>query len=149
MCMITEKELEIMDQLDALNSKVMETTEYRHYCKYRELLDTDPAAAGLIYRFTKMKEEFEEVQRFGKYHPDFSTKRREINQFKKELDMNPVVMEYRKAEYQLQALLDEILYHVSIGVSQNVNVVSSNPFFSVGGESGCSTGGSCGCQTAI
>lgn len=31
----------------------------------------------------------------------------------------------------------------------NVNVVSSNPFFSVGGESGCSTGGSCGCQTAI
>ncbi|WP_411843984.1 YlbF family regulator [Salinicoccus sp. HZC-1] len=147
--MITEKELEIMDQLDALNEKVMETTEYKHYCKYRNLLDSEKEVAGLINRFNKMKEEFEEVQRFGKYHPDFSTKRREINQFKKELDMNPIIMEYRKAEYQLQSLLDEILYHVSIGVSKHVNVVSSNPFFSVGGESGCSTGGSCGCQTAI
>lgn len=147
--MITENELDIMDQLDALNKKVMETTEYTHYCKYRDLLDTDPVASDLIKRFNKMKESFEEVQRFGKYHPDFSTKRREINQFKKELDMNPVIMEYRRAEYQLQSLLDEILYHVSIGVSKNVNVVSSNPFFSVGGESGCSTGGSCGRPTAI
>ncbi|WP_020008746.1 YlbF family regulator [Salinicoccus albus] len=147
--MITEKEMEVMDQLDALNEKVMETEIYQHYCKYSQLLDTDPEVSGMINRFTKLKEDFEEVQRFGKYHPDFSTKRREINQFKKQLDMHPVIMEYRRAEYQLQALLDEILYHVSIGVSENVNVVSDNPFFSVGEEGGCSSGGSCGIQAAI
>ncbi|MCC4722147.1 YlbF family regulator [Salinicoccus sp. RF5] len=147
--MVTETELEILDQIDALNEKIRQTEVYRHYCKYRTLLEQDEEVAGLIDQFTRLKMDFEEVQRFGKYHPDFSTKRREINQFKKKLDMHPVIMEYRRAEYQLQEMLDEVLYHVSISVSSHVNVVSSNPFFSVSSDSGgCATGGSCGCQSA-
>ncbi|GAB3069416.1 YlbF family regulator [Salinicoccus sesuvii] len=146
--MVTETEMQILDQLDALNEKIRQTEAHQQYCKYRALLEEDKEVAQLIDQFTRLKLDFEEVQRFGRYHPDFSTKRREINQFKKKLDMHPVIMEYRRAEYQLQALLDEVLYHVGISISNNVNIVSSNPFFSVSGESGCSTGGSCGCQSA-
>ncbi|MFD2829840.1 YlbF family regulator [Corticicoccus populi] len=144
--MTIDKEIEILDQLDALNEKITQTEEYKQYCHYRLLLDSDTEVKNLIDKFSKLKIDFEEVQRFGKYHPDFSTKRREINQFKKEMDMNPVIMEFRRAEYKLQEMLDEVLYHISQVVSEHVNVVSNNPFFASGDSLGCSTGGSCGCK---
>jgi cell fate (sporulation/competence/biofilm development) regulator YlbF (YheA/YmcA/DUF963 family) len=144
--MTIEKEFEILDQLDALNAKIIQTEEYKQYCHYRFLLDEDSEVKGLINTFKNLKDDFEEVQRFGKYHPDFSTKRREINQFKKELDMNPIIIEFRRAEFKLQEMLDEVLYHISHEVSDHVNIASDNPFFANGDSLGCSTGGSCGCK---
>lgn len=144
--MTIDKEMEILDQLDALNDMIVQTDEYIQYCHYRHLLEKDSEVKSLIDNFSRLKDDFEEVQRFGKYHPDFSTKRREINQFKKELDMHPVIMEYRRAEFKLQEMLDEVLYHISHVVSEHVNVVSNSPFFATGDSAGCSTGGSCGCK---
>ncbi len=146
--MTTDIEMEVMDRIDHLNVMVRETDIYKYYCRYSRLLEEDAEVAGLISEFNRMKVDFEEVSRFGKYHPDFSAKRRELNNFKKTLDMHPVVMEYRRAEFQLQEMLDEVLFHISSSISDHVNVVSSNPFFSMSNESGCATGGSCGCQTA-
>ena len=54
-------------------------------------------------------------------------------------------MEFRRAEYQLQALLDEVLFHMSEDVSEHVNIVSDNPFFAKDSGGGCDTGGSCRC----
>lgn len=138
-------DFEILDSLDSINYMVTETEEYKNYCNYKTLLDTDDEVRGMIKHFARLKENFIDVERFGKYHPDFSTKRKEINQYKKALDMHPIIMEYRRAEFQLQSLLDEILFIIWQSVSPHANIVSSNPFFSNSSNSGCATGGSCGC----
>ncbi|CAD2079390.1 YlbF family regulator [Jeotgalicoccus meleagridis] len=143
--MQTMMSFEIMDMLDSLNDMVTDTEEYNNYCYYKKLLDTDREVSQMIKKFVALKEDFEEVQRFGKYHPDFSSKRRELNQFKKSLDMTPIVMEYRRAEFQLQSMLDEVLFIVGQAISPHANIVSSNPFFSNSSNSGCATGGSCSC----
>ncbi|HJG33143.1 Cell fate regulator YlbF, YheA/YmcA/DUF963 family (controls sporulation, competence, biofilm development) [Jeotgalicoccus aerolatus] len=143
--MLATMDFEIMDLLDSLNDMVMNTEEYKNYCKYKGLLDTDDEVRNMIKHFARLKEDFIDVERFGKYHPDFSSKRREINQYKKMLDMHPIIMEYRRAEFQLQSLLDEILFIVGQSVSPHANIVSSNPFFSNSSNSGCATGGSCSC----
>lgn len=143
--MLATMDFEIMDSLDSLNDMVMNTEEYKNYCKYKGLLDTDDEVRNMIKHFARLKEGFIDVERFGKYHPDFSSKRREINQYKKMLDMHPIIMEYRRAEFQLQSLLDEILFIVGQSVSPHANIVSSNPFFSNSSNSGCATGGSCSC----
>lgn len=143
--MLATMDFEIMDFLDSLNDMVMNTEEYKNYCKYKGLLDTDDEVRNMIKHFARLKEDFIDVERFGKYHPDFSSKRREINQYKKMLDMHPIIMEYRRAEFQLQSLLDEILFIVGQSVSPHANIVSSNPFFSNSSNSGCATGGSCSC----
>ena len=143
--MQTIMSFEIMDMLDSLNDMVTDTEEYNNYCYYKKLLDTDREVSQMIKKFVALKEDFEEVQRFGKYHPDFSSKRRELNQFKKSLDMTPIVMEYRRAEFQLQSMLDEVLFIVGQAISPHANIVSSNPFFSNSSNSGCATGGSCSC----
>lgn len=143
--MLATMDFEIMDLLDSLNDMVMNTEEYKNYFKYKGLLDTDDEVRNMIKHFARLKEDFIDVERFGKYHPDFSSKRREINQYKKMLDMHPIIMEYRRAEFQLQSLLDEILFIVGQSVSPHANIVSSNPFFSNSSNSGCATGGSCSC----
>ncbi len=143
--MLATMDFEIMDLLDSLNDMVMNTEEYKNYCKYKGLLDTDDEVRNMIKHFARLKEDFIDVERFGKYHPDFSSKRREINQYKKMLDMHPIIMEYRRAEFQMQSLLDEILFIVGQSVSPHANIVSSNPFFSNSSNSGCATGGSCSC----
>ena len=139
------QELTLLDQLDKLNHMITHTEEFKQYCKYNHLINNDPEVLEIISTFNRMKEDFEEVSRFGKYHPDFTTKRGEVNQYKKKLDLHPIDMEFRRAEYQLQALLDEVLFHMSEDVSEHVNIVSDNPFFTKDSAGGCSTGGGCSC----
>lgn len=146
--MNTSETIEILDQIDIINEKIKNSEPYINFVKQTAILEQDKNAQKLIDIFRQLKVDFEEVSRFGKYHPDFSEKRRNLNNAKKSLDMNESVIEFRRAEYQLQAMLDEVLYEAGICISQHVNIVSSNPFFSVGSGGGCSTGGSCGCSTA-
>lgn len=144
---LTFSDVEILDQLDKVGLMIRESEEYHSYLKYKELLHTDKECRDLINRFTKLKEEFSEVERFGKYHPDFSEMRKKVNKMKKEVDMNPVVTEYRRAEYLLQNILDEVMFIIGQSVSEHANVVSHNPFFSGKSSGGCSTGSSCSCAS--
>ena len=41
-------DFEIMDSLDSLNDMVTETEEYKNYCNYKALLDTDDEVRGMI-----------------------------------------------------------------------------------------------------
>lgn len=143
--MNTTETIEILDKIDIINEKIISSEPYQNFIRQSVTLEHDEVAQALIYKFNNLKIEFEEVSRFGKYHPDFSTKRRALNQAKKSLDMQDSVLEYRRAEYKLQEMLDEVLYEAGICISQHVNIVSDNPFFNAS-SGGCAAGGSCGCS---
>ncbi|CAD2077136.1 YlbF family regulator [Phocicoccus pinnipedialis] len=144
---LTFSDIEILDQLEKVGLMIRESEEYHSYKKYQDLLHKDDECRKLINAFTKLKEEFSEVERFGRYHPDFNEMRRKVNKMKKEIDLNPVVIEYRRAEYLLQNILDEVMYIIGQSVSEHANVVSHNPFFSGKTGGGCSTGSSCSCAS--
>ena len=55
-----------------------------------------------------MKERYEEVQRFGRYHPDYNIVMKSIRIQKRELDMNEQVAALRLAENDVQHLFDEV-----------------------------------------
>lgn len=100
-----------------------------------------------IRNFIRMKEKYEEVQRFGKYHPDYKKVLKEIREVKREMDLDEHVAQFRKAENDLQRLLDEISVIIGHAVSKNIKVPTGNPYFDgLSGCGGCGTGGSCGCS---
>lgn len=145
---LTFTDLEILDQLEKVGVMIKESEEYRTYKKYQLKLQTDEECRVLIKSFNKLKEDFSEVERFGKYHPDFSEMRKKVNKMKKEVDLNPTVIEYRRAEYLLQNILDEVMFVIGQSVSKYANVVSHNPFFSSTSNSGgCSSGSACNCAS--
>ncbi|WP_077622131.1 YlbF family regulator [Sediminibacillus massiliensis] len=143
--------LEIVDMIDKseqigkmiLNSDVME-----QYNLAKQALDEDPEAQKLIAEFKGTKEQYEDVQRFGRYHPDYSQIMKDIRSIKRELDMNDKVASFKIAERNLQAFLDEVSELVAFSVSKQVKVPKDGAALQDGG-CGCGSGSSgCGCQAS-
>lgn len=140
--------IEILEKADQLAAMIIDSEEAEHYrqCLYR--LKNNKETQAKISNFVKMKELYEEVQRFGKYHPDYKRVMMSIRELKRDMDLDIHVAEFRKAENNLQAILDEVSAQLGRSVSEHIKVPTGNPFFdstsSCGG--GCGTGGSCGCS---
>ncbi|KSU62400.1 regulator [[Bacillus] enclensis] len=143
----TIERMEILDSADELSQWILNSDVAENYRKSLYKLRNNDVTQKKIQLFTRMKERYEEVQRFGRYHPDYKTVMKEIRERKREMDMDDNVAEFRRAENELQDLLDKVSLIIGHSVSKNVKVPSGNPFFSgssCGG--GCGSGGSCGCS---
>jgi cell fate (sporulation/competence/biofilm development) regulator YlbF (YheA/YmcA/DUF963 family) len=144
----TMERLEILDAAEQLAGQILESdvAEHYRYCLYK--LNTNKETQAKIRKFTKMKELYEEVQRFGRYHPDYKRVMMEIRTLKRDMDMDEHVANFRHAENELQDLLDHVSLLVGRAVSEQIKVPTGNPFFSSGSAcgGGCGSGGSCGCS---
>ncbi|MFJ5771283.1 YlbF family regulator [Psychrobacillus sp. NPDC093180] len=139
----------IMDQSDMLCTMVLSSEQFCHYLNAHRAVYTNSNLVREINHFTKLKDQYEEVQRFGKYHPDYSKVMKDIRVTKRKLDMVDEIATLRVAENELQDLLDEVSLLIGKSVSEGVKVPVSNPFFASSGSScgsGCGTGGACSCS---
>ncbi|ADI27436.1 MULTISPECIES: YlbF family regulator [Geobacillus] len=144
----TLERIEILDKAEALAKMIVESDVADEYRRAFWRLKQDRRAQQLIARFVKLKERYEEVQRFGKYHPDYRDVMKEVREAKRELDLHETVAAFKEAEKVMQELLDEISVLIGKAVSEHVKVPTGNPYFlSAGCSGGCGAGGSCGCRT--
>ncbi|WP_088104981.1 YlbF family regulator [Halalkalibacter urbisdiaboli] len=138
---------ELLDEATELGQAILSSDVYQGYEKAKKQLEADEHAQQLIQRFNEMKDRYEEVQRFGKYHPDYDKVSTEIRQVKREMDSLPTVSAFKKAERELEMLLNEISEIVARSVSDTIKVPTGNPFFdNMSCSGGCSSGGGCGCK---
>ena len=56
----------------------------------------------------------------------------QIREYKREMDLDPLVAEFRLAENDLQYLLDAVSMIVGGAVSPHIKVPTGNPFFDTG-----------------
>lgn len=143
--MITEETLSILDEIENLSDMIVQSEVYQNYQYAKENLENDEEAHLLYQAFLKSKDQYDDVMRFGKYHPDYKRIMMETRQRKRAYEMLPVVMEYKTKEVALQNLIDEVLTKIAFAVSENVKIEAGNPFFQTG-HNGCATGGSCNCS---
>ncbi|HWL12504.1 MAG TPA: YlbF family regulator [Ureibacillus sp.] len=139
----------ILDEADELSAMILSSEQAQKLrIAYNEVY-SDEKLVHQIYAFSRMKEQYEDVQRFGKYHPDYHTIMKQIRQQKRSLDTDDRVANLKLAENDFQDLLDEISLIVGKSVSEAVKVPVSNPFFATSSSScgtGCGTGGGCSCS---
>jgi len=141
--------IDILHQADGLAEMILHSEIGEEYLLSLYKLQNDKEAQGIISKFTSLKDLFEDVQRFGKYHPDYKRINLETREAKRDMDMHPAVARFKRAETELQSVLDEISGRIGRAVSEQVKTPAGNPFFvSSGGCStgSCGTGGSCGCS---
>jgi len=119
----------------------------KYRVSYHKLMN-DKATKKKIVEFTKMKELYADVQRFGRYHPDYKEIMIKTRERKREMDLDENVANFRRAETELQTLLDEISLIIGRSVSEHIKVPTGNPFFDSGSScgGGCGSGGACGCS---
>lgn len=138
---------DILTQSYVMAEMVLASEIYMQYKNTKAIVQSDIQAQEMIWDFNKRKDEFEEVQRFGKYHPDYNRVSKEVRELKRNLDLYDPIAQFKKAEKQLDELLSEISLIVAHAVSDKIKVPTGNPFFdSMSCSGGCGSGGSCGCN---
>lgn len=146
--LITSEWVTVLDETDKLSSMILSSEQAQKLREAYHNVYSDQLLVQKITTFTKMKEQYEDVQRFGKYHPDYNIIMKEIRKIKRELDFDERVANLKLAENDYQDLLDEISLIIGKSVSESVKVPVSNPFFATSSScgSGCGTGGGCSCS---
>ncbi|WP_239254647.1 YlbF family regulator [Listeria ilorinensis] len=145
----TMENLALLDMADDLAAKILDSEIVHDYLAKKKAMETSPETQHKRRAFIKIKERYDEVQRFGRYHPDYKEVTRKTRALKRELDMDEHVAAFRQAETALQTLFDEISLLLASAVSENIKVPTGNPFFeqkSSCSSGGCGSGGSCGCS---
>lgn len=147
--MMTSEWAMILDDVDELSGMLRKSATYKALQDAHEQVYSDMALVAQIDAFNRMKEQYEEVQRFGKYHPDYKRVMKDIRQMKRTLDLDDRIGALRLAENNYQDLVDEVTLIIAKTVSDSVKVPVSNPFFASDtgcSTGGCSSGGSCSCS---
>lgn len=142
----TMERVEILDVAEEIADMIINSDEAKNYRHSLYIMNTNLETQRKIKRFIKLKDQFEDVSRFGKYHPDYKTVNIEVRLAKRDMDMDENVANFKRAETELQNIMDEVSVLIGRSVSESVKVQTGNPFFETAGKTGCSTGGSCGCS---
>ncbi|ARD49190.1 regulator [Sporosarcina sp. P37] len=145
--MMTDEWMRVIDVAEELSDMLLRSEVVKAYRDAHNRVYSNADLREKIIKFTKMKEQYEDVQRFGRYHPDYRVIMKEIRLQKRELDLQDEVAELRLAENDVQSLLDEIGIMIGQSVSDAVKVPAGDGTFSnssCGG--GCGSGGSCSCS---
>ncbi|WP_227395632.1 YlbF family regulator [Jeotgalibacillus aurantiacus] len=142
----TMESIQLLDVSDELAEMILKSEEAAHYFHCYQALKSSRESMDKIYKFNSLKELYEEVQRFGRYHPDYSRVMKEIRETKRDMDMDDHVATFRVAENQLQQLLDEVSTIIGKSVSESVKIPTGNAFFDSGCSGGCGSGGGCSCS---
>lgn len=148
MMIMTSEWAFILDEADELSAMILSSEQAQKLRNAYNDVYSNEKLVQQIQAFTRMKEQYEDVQRFGKYHPDYHKIMKEIRQQKRQLDLNELVANLKFAENDFQDLLDEISLIIGKSVSEAVKVPVSNPFFASNSScgTGCGSGGSCSCS---
>ena len=145
--MMTDEWMRVIDMAEELSDMVLRSEVVKAYQDARDRVYSNADLRKKIINFTEMKEQYEDVQRFGRYHPDYKVIMKEIRLQKRELDLEEGVGDLRLAENDLQDLLDNIGILIGQAVSDAVKVPAGDGTFTNSScGSGCGTGGSCSCS---
>jgi len=137
--------VELIMESHELSQMINQSNEVEAYLTAKKRMEEDTQAQELLALFEKKKEAYEDVQRFGKYHPDFDKISTEVRQLKRSLEMLDTVQAFKRAEDALDNLLYQVSRTIADSVSHTIKVPSNNPFLETK-AGGCGTGGSCGCS---
>lgn len=148
MVIMTSEWAFILDEADELSAMLLSSEQAQKLRNAYHDVYSNEDLVEQIRAFTRMKEQYEDVQRFGKYHPDYHTIMKKIREQKRNLDLDKRVASLKLAENDFQDLLDEISLIIGKSVSEAVKVPVSNPFFATNSScgSGCGSGGNCSCS---
>ncbi|MGO3733307.1 MAG: YlbF family regulator [Vagococcus sp.] len=130
----------IEDLVLTLSNELLSSKLVDEYLNHYSQLDSSEDVEKLIKEFNQAKEQFEKIEQYGHYAPDFKEKRRALRKVKRKLDTHEDVAAFKFAETSLQNVLDYLSLDISKTISDDVKVDAGNPFFEFA-KKGC--GGSC------
>jgi len=113
-------ETRVLDKTYDLVEEIKQTKDYNRLLELDKILKTDPTLIVLIESFNRIKEKYDDVSKYGKYHPDLKPVQLELAKQKEEVYTNPIIKEYKQLEKDLQNRLDQISKEIANCVSSKI-----------------------------
>jgi cell fate (sporulation/competence/biofilm development) regulator YlbF (YheA/YmcA/DUF963 family) len=113
-------ETRVLDKTYDLVEEIKQTKDYNRLLELDKILKTDPTLIVLIESFNRIKEKYDDVSKYGKYHPDLKSVQLELAKQKEEVYTNPIIKEYKQLEKDLQNRLDQISKEIANCVSSKI-----------------------------
>ncbi|TGB00186.1 YlbF family regulator [Sporolactobacillus shoreae] len=142
----TMERVSLLDETDQLASMVLHSELYEKYKSCQAAVSRDKEAQSLIRQFKVIREKYDEVQRFGRYHPDYKSVIRQVMDANRNVEMNPLIADYKNAEKELNEMLGQVSLQLAHAVSASIKVPTGDPFFDRACSTGCGGGGKCKCH---
>jgi cell fate (sporulation/competence/biofilm development) regulator YlbF (YheA/YmcA/DUF963 family) len=130
----------ILMQAYEVGDLINRSLEAADYLYWKQVLEQDEAAQRSIRELAKLKDLFEETQRFGHYHPNYHEALDKVKAAESKLAELESVARFKEAEERLDELLYTVSETIAHAVSDTIKVPSNQLLPS---EGGCSHGGSC------
>lgn len=130
--------VEILDRSEALGEMILSSELFQVYTQTRHEMNQDKETQKLIKDFMNIKEHYEDIERFGRYHPDYNHIMKNVRSIKRKMDMDDKVAAFKVAERNLQVLLDEISALIAASVSEQIKVPFDGAALT---NSNCTSGG--------
>lgn len=143
---ITSEMIKIQELSEELAKDIIHSDLGQAFIKQKKLMQNDPLAQEKISLFLQEKERFEEINKYGKYHPDYKDSSKKIRVMKREMDMHPTIAAFKLVETEFESMLEEVSRVLGHSVSEKILIPSSNPLNSAGHKKGCSHHHGCGCS---
>jgi len=140
----------VLDYAENFGEMILQSDIMKEYKQARNALENDQHAQHLIKAFNDIKIHYADVQRFGRYHPDYNKIMKNVRSTKREMDMNEKVAAFKVAERNLQRFLDDISEIIAKSVSENIKVPKDGAALTDAGCSSgsCASGDTCSCQAS-
>lgn len=142
--------VKILDKTESLAKMILQSEVMHEYRQAYLAMKNDETAQQLIRSFTEIKELYEQVERFGRYHPDYTEIMKKVRSVKREMDMHPLVYNFKLKERESQRFLDDISELIAKSVSEQIIVPREDRLYGEGtcATGNCATGGSCSCSAS-
>lgn len=139
---VTTEVAQLEDYAYKLVAELLQSEAARAYVEQTVRMQKDQQTALKMQSFLAAKANFEKVEAYGKYAPDYTTFRRAARAAKRQLDLDEAIADFRVAETNLQNLLDMVCYRIAQSVSEEIKIDAGNPFFEFAkkGCGGCHVG---------
>ena len=83
----------------------------------------------MIQSFHHYQEKLAEIEPYGSYVPAAVTLKKQTLTAKRQMDMYPVVAEYKVAQLNFETMIDTLSVAIANKVSTKIKVATRNPFF--------------------
>ncbi|WP_373864280.1 YlbF family regulator [Paenibacillus xylaniclasticus] len=133
---------ELMVKAYELGELINHSAEVADYLYWKSVVDSDADVQAVVKQFAKAREQFQECERFGRFHPDYNAAKDRMKEVQAQLDTFESVKRFKAAEQVVDSLLYDVSRLIADAVSETVKVPGNDPNPKGGG---CGGGGSCGC----
>ena len=127
MLIINEELLAIDQAIECLVSCFIKLPEIENYRLKRQKFENDRELQEQLFAFQELKDSYDAAKAYEAFRPDVRELKRQVLRMKRQIDLNEVVIGYRRAEFDLQTILANLGEEIAQAVSDQIFIDTGLP----------------------